>query len=46
MEERGRGLLQCTVSRVFSHLLNADPNFDFDVAIAPVPMAVRGDLAC
>ena len=45
VEERGHGLLQCAFSRVFSHLLNADPNFDFDAAIAPVPMAVRGDLA-
>ena len=45
MEERGRGLLQRAFSRVFSHLLNADPNFDFDAAIAPVPTAVRGDLA-
>ena len=45
MEERVRGLLQRAFSRVFSHLLNADPNFDFDAAIAPVPMAVRGDLA-
>ena len=45
VEERGRGLLERAFSRVFSHLLNADPNFDFDAAIAPVPMAVRGDLA-
>ena len=45
MEERGRGLLERAFSRVFSHLLNADPNFDFDAAIAPVPTAVRGDLA-
>ena len=45
VEERGRGLLQRAFSHVFSHLLNADPNFDFDAAIAPVPIAVRGDLA-
>ena len=45
VEERGRGLLERAFSRVFSHLLNADPNFDFDAAIAPVPTAVRGDLA-
>ena len=45
VEERGRGLLQHALSRVFSHLLNADPNFDFHAAIAPVPMAVQGDLA-
>ena len=46
VEERGRVLLQHAFSHVFSHLLNADPNFDFDAAIAPVPTAVRGDLAC
>ena len=45
MEERGRGLLERAFSHVFSHLLNADPNFDFDAAIAPVLTAVRGDLA-
>ena len=32
-------------SRVFSHLQDRDPHFDFDAAIAPVPIAVRGDLA-
>ena len=32
-------------SRVFSYLLDRDPHFDFDAAIAPVPIAVRGDLA-
>ena len=26
-------------------LQNMDPHFDFDAAIAPVPQAVRGDLA-
>ena len=45
MEEWSHGLLQCAFARVFSHLLNADPNLDFDAAIAPVPTAVRGDLA-
>ena len=45
VEERGRGLLERAFSRVFSHLLNANPNFDFDAAIAPVPTAVWGDLA-
>ena len=45
VEERGRGLLERAFSRVFSHILNADPNFDFDAAIAPVPTAIRGDLA-
>src|SRR3954469_24529391 len=34
-----------TFSRVFSHLHNMDPHVDFDAAIAPVPQAVRGDLA-
>ena len=32
-------------SRVFSYLQDRDPHFDFDAAIAPVPIAVRGDLA-
>ena len=32
-------------SRVFSHLQDRDPDFDFDAVIAPVPIAVRGDLA-
>ena len=32
-------------SRVLSHLQNRDPHFDFDAAIAPVPIAIRGDLA-
>ena len=45
MEERGCGLLERAFSRVFSHLLNADPNFDFDAAIAPVRTVVRDDLA-
>ena len=45
MEERSRGLLEHAFSRVFSHLLNANPNFDFDAAIAPVPTVVRDDLA-
>ena len=45
VEERGRGLLERAFSRVFSHILNADPNFDFDAAITPVPTAVRGNLA-
>ena len=45
VEERGRGLLERAFSRVFSHLLNANPDFDFGAAIAPVPTAVRDDLA-
>ena len=45
VEERSRGLLARAFSRVFSHLQNIDPLFDFDAAIAPVPEAVRGDLA-
>ena len=32
-------------SCVFSHLQERDPHFDFDAAIAPVAIAVRGDLA-
>ena len=45
MEERSRGLLVRAFSRVFSYLQNMDPLFDFDASIAPVPEAVRGDLA-
>ena len=45
VEERSHSLLGRVFSRVFSHLLNSDPNFDFDAAIAPVPAAVWGDLA-
>ena len=45
MEERSRGLLGRAFSRVFNHLWNTFPNFDFDAAIAPVPQAIRGDLA-
>ena len=32
-------------SCVFSHLLNLDPHFDFDTAIAPVPMVIQDNLA-
>ena len=46
VEERSRALLGRAFSRVFSHLQNMDPHFDFDTAIAPVPLAIRGDLAC
>src|SRR4051812_6305809 len=45
VEERSRALLGRAFSRVFSHLRNMDPHFDFDAAIAPVPQAIRGDLA-
>src|SRR4051812_19271925 len=37
VEERSRALLGRAFSRVFSHLQNMDPHFDFDAAIAPVP---------
>ena len=45
VEERSRGLLTRAFSRVFSHLQDRDPHFDFDAVIAPVPVAIRGDLA-
>ena len=38
-------MLGCSFSRVFSYLQDRDPHFDFDAAIAPVPQAVRDDLA-
>nr|XP_020154695.1 golgin subfamily A member 6-like protein 2 [Aegilops tauschii subsp. strangulata] len=44
-EERSRVLLRRAFSRVFSHLQNTYPNFNFDTAIAPVPEAIRDDLA-
>ena len=45
VEERSRSMLGRAFSRVFSHLQNVDPNFDFDAAIAPAPEAIRGDLS-
>ena len=45
VEERSRALLGRAFSRVFSYLQDRDPHFDFDAVIAPVPIAVRGDLA-
>ena len=45
VEERSRSLLGHAFSRVFSHLQNTNPDFDFDAAIAPVPEAIQGDLA-
>src|SRR3954471_11128776 len=45
VEERSHALLGRAFSRVFSHLQDMDPHFDFDAVIAPVPQAVRGDLA-
>ena len=45
VDEKSRGLLGRAFSRVFSHLLNTNPDFDFDAAIAPVPEAMRGNLA-
>ena len=40
VEEQSHGLLARAFSRVFSHLQNIDPLFDFDAAIAPVPEAI------
>ena len=40
VEERSRGLLGRAFSRVFSHLLNLDPHFDFNAAIAPEPRVI------
>ena len=37
VEERSRALLGRAFSRVFSHLRNMDPHFNFDAAIAPAP---------
>ena len=45
VEERSRALLGRAFSRIFSHVRNMDPHFDFDAAIAPVPKAVQDELA-
>ena len=45
VEERSHSLLGRAFSRVFNHLQDIDPHFDFDTAIALVPEAIRGDLA-
>ena len=45
VEERSQGLLGRAFSRVFSHLQNLDPHFDFDAAIAPVPGAIRDNVS-
>ena len=45
VEERSRAELGRAFYRVFSYLQDSDPHFDFDAAIAPVPVAIRGDLA-
>ena len=45
VEETSRALLGRAFSHVFSYLQDRDPHFDFDAAIAPVPIAIRGDLA-
>ena len=45
VEERSRALLGRAFSRVFNYLQDRDPHFDFDAAIAPVPIAIRSDLA-
>ena len=37
VEERSRALLGRAFSRVFSHLRNMDPHFDFNAAIAQSP---------
>ena len=45
MDEKSRGFLERTFSRVFSHLLNTNADFNFDAAIAPVPKVIRDNLA-
>ena len=45
VEEKSRGLLGRVFSRIFSHLQNINPNFDFDATIAPVPEVIRDNLA-
>ena len=45
VNEKSCDLLGRVFSRVFNHLQNADPNFDFDAAIAPVLGVIRDNLA-
>ena len=45
VEEKSRDLLGRAISRVFSHLLSLDPDFDFSAVIAPVLGVTQGDLA-
>ena len=42
--EKSWGLLGHTFSRVFSHLLNRDPHFDFDALLVPLPPVVQDNL--
>ena len=44
VEERSRALFGRAFSHVFCYLQDRDPHFDFDAAIAPMPIAIRGDL--
>ena len=44
-ETEPRVLSSAVLTRVFSHLLNRDPHFDFDVVLVPVPPVVQDNLA-
>jgi hypothetical protein len=44
IEDECRDLLFQVATRIFSHLLHADPNFDFDRVIAPIPEELRDGL--
>lgn len=45
VDKKSRGLLGRAFSHVFSHLLNTNPDFNFDAAIAPVPEVIWDNLA-
>ena len=45
VEEKSRDLLGRAFSCIFSYILNRDPDFHFNTAIAPLPGVVQGDLA-
>ena len=45
VEERSQGLLGRSFSRIFRHLLNLDPHFDFNDVLAPVPGIIQDILA-
>lgn len=43
--ERSRGLLGRAFSHVFSNLLSCAYHFDFNVVLAPMPVAIQDRLA-
>lgn len=44
VDEESSSLLVKASTRVFSHLLHSDPDFDFKVVIGPIPRVIRNTL--